>query len=201
MPTKIKDLPSKEDLLKDYTTSEGFVYWKDKTISRGRKSVRAGRRVNSYIKGGYWRVVIKNEEYMLSRIVYQMTYGDLTSEYEIDHIDRDKNNNNPENLRKVSGDVNKRNRPFNKNKVSTNVTGVCLCKKKHPYPYQYKVSEYYVARWYDENGNLVGKSFNISKLGKEEAFLQACKYREEQIERLNLLGFGYSETHGKTSLT
>lgn len=196
MPTYIKVLPSKETLLENYYIENGFICWKDKVISRGRKSERAGRRITTYRdESNYYRVAIKGTTYALSRVVYQMTHGDLTPEYEVDHIDRNIDNNYPSNLRKVLQEVNKRNKPSQRNN-STDFTGVCLNKKFHPKPYQHKFTEYYVARWYDSEGVLHGKNFNISKLGKEEAFSLACEYRKKMIEELNQAGAGYTEDHG-----
>lgn len=59
---------------------------------------------------------------------------------------------------------------------------------------------YAVAQWYeyfdDGTQNYMKKSFSVRKLGLLEAFAAACAYREEQIKRLNELGYGYSENHG-----
>jgi len=57
--------------------------------------------------------------------------------------------------------------------------------------------DYIMARWTDLNGREVGKAFNISKLGKEQAFLKACETREEAIRLLNEQGAGYTANHGK----
>jgi len=196
MPTYIKELPSKEKLEEDFYTEGGFVYWKEKVISRGRKSTRAGRKITTYTdERGYLRVEIKRQTYGLSRIVYQMIHGNLTPDFEIDHIDRNILNNNPDNLRKVLQEINKRNKPSQKNNT-TDFTGVCLNKKFHPKPYAHNYTEYYVARWYDNIGVLHGKNFNISKLGKEQAFKLACEYRLDMIKILNEEGAGYTENHG-----
>lgn len=198
MPTHIKELPSKEWLEQYYCIIDNFVCWKDTgPISKGRKSVRVGKRVNTYLDDcGYYRVVLKRQNYSLARILYQMTYGDLTPEFEIDHIDNNKQNNSIDNLRKVLQDTNKRNRLKFKNRLD-DTTGVCLNRKYHPAPYQDKFTEYYVARWYDIDGVLRGKHFNVSKLGKEEAYKLACEYREKMIKELNNQGKDYSEIHGK----
>lgn len=196
MPTYMKELPSKEQLEQDFYTENGFIYWKEKIISRGRKSERAGKKITTYVDdSNYLRVAIKGTTYALSRIIYQMIHGDLTPEYEVDHIDRDILNNHPSNLRKVLQAVNKRNKPSQKNN-STDFTGVCLNKKFHPKPYEYKFTEYYVARWYDAEGVLHGKNFNVNKLGTEQAFKLACEYRLERIKELNEAGAGYTENHG-----
>lgn len=42
------------------------------------------------------------------------------------------------------------------------------------------------------------KCFSVKKYGLLPAFAMVCKYREEQIRRLNSLGYGYSENHGKS---
>ena len=197
MPTKIKEVPSKDFLENLFYEKEGFIYWREKKISRGRDSERAHRRVNTYkTKGGYWKVVIKGQEYMLSRIVYQMHFGDLTTQEEVDHIDRNIDNNCIFNLRKVSQEVNKRNKKRPVNSPEGQVVGVQLCRKKHPAPYENKISLYYVARWYDDNGKLKGKAFSIDKLGEDTAYQLAKEYREDRIKERNERGAGYSETHG-----
>ena len=197
MPTYIKELPSKEWLHQNYCIIDNFVCWKEAVMSRGRKSVRAGKKVTTYVDDyGYYRIVIKRQNYALSRVLYQMIHGDLTPEFEIDHFDKDKQNNDISNLRKVPQDTNKRNRPKFKNRLD-DTTGVCLNKKAHPAPHQDKVTEYYVARWYNADGILVGKHFSIPKLGKEEAYKLACEYRAKMLAELIEQGVDYSETHGQ----
>ncbi len=196
MPTFIKELPAKEWFEQWYCIIGGFVCWKEHTISRGRESKRAGKRVTTYLDDwGYYRIVVKNKNLALARVIYQMTHGDLTAEHEVDHIDTNKLNNDIDNLRKVLQGVNKRNKKKHHNRQG-DTTGVCLNKKSHPFPNNHKVTEYYVARWYDLLGVLQVKHFNISKLGKEEAFKLACEYRAKMIEELNLQGAEYSLGHG-----
>lgn len=191
MATYIKELPSKEFLNFYYYEEGGFVKWKQRRMSKGRKSVRAGRLVNtSEDDSGYLRVVLKGENYSLARIVYQMHHGDLTPEFEIDHIDKNKHNK-IENLRKVPQEVNKRNKPRQKN--ASKETGVCLNVKTN----EWGTITYWVARWYDIDGVLRGKHFRIYKLGDEQAFKLACEYRSKMIEQLNAQGAGYTETHGQ----
>lgn len=89
MATYIKELPSKEYLESLFYEKDGFILWKPKKITRNRDSERAHRRINCYeTPQGYWVAVIHKEAYQLSRLVYQIHYGDLTPEFEIDHIDR-----------------------------------------------------------------------------------------------------------------
>lgn len=196
MATYIKELPTKEWLDNLYYVEGGFVLWKQRPMSRGRASVRAGRRVTTYLDDyGYYRVVLKGGNYSLARIIYQMAHGDLTPEFEIDHFDKDKENNDIGNLRKATQNINKRNKNKQANQA-TSCTGVCLNKKHHPYPHQDKVTEYYVARWYDLEGTLKVKHYNIPKLGAEEAFRLACEYRATMIANLNAQGAGYTDQHG-----
>lgn len=54
--------------------------------------------------------------------------------------------------------------------------------------------------WYEEEGSeskVRHKYFSVKKYGLLVAFAMACKYRDEQIERLNRIGYGYSYFHGK----
>jgi AP2 domain len=57
-----------------------------------------------------------------------------------------------------------------------------------------------IAAWHEiDNGvnKVKRKYFTLRKYGKDTAFLLACEYRKQQIERLNSMGYGYSENHGK----
>lgn len=59
---------------------------------------------------------------------------------------------------------------------------------------------YFVAFWtekIDEISKRKSKSFSIRKFGYNKAKELAIEYREQQIVRLNIIGYGYSENHGK----
>jgi hypothetical protein len=73
----------------------------------------------------------------------------------------------------------------------TGVTGVRIWVDK-------KVdTPYYVASSQDLEGKPISKYFSMLKYGKEEAFRLACKFREDTIIKLNEMGAGYAESHGK----
>jgi hypothetical protein len=84
----------------------------------------------------------------------------------------------------------------NRTKCSTNKTGVTGVR------FVTSSSGYstYIASWNElEEGIMVKKSkyFSIIKYGKELAFELAIKARKEAIDRLNSVGYGYTEKHGK----
>lgn len=82
---------------------------------------------------------------------------------------------------------NRRKHPENK----TGVTGVRIWVDK-------KVdTPYYVASSQGFDGKVIQKMFSMLKYGKEEAFRLACKFREDTIIKLNEMGAGYAESHGK----
>ena len=60
--------------------------------------------------------------------------------------------------------------------------------------------KYAVARWneiIDGKSKSKNKKFSTTKIGETEAFNRAVKFREDKINELNLMGYGYSEQHGK----
>lgn len=102
----------------DYDSVEGKLYW------RVTNSVRAvaGSEVTSINSKGYVCVGLNGKGYKVHRIVWDMLNPDdkLQPGDEVDHIDHDKTNNRPANLRKVSRKVNSR----NQKKRATNTSGV-----------------------------------------------------------------------------
>lgn len=193
MPTYIKELPTQEWLLDRFCIIDNFVCWKDKKISRGRDSQKVNKKVNHWLdNSGYYRVIIDKRKYQMARIIYQMVYGDLTADYVVDHIDKNKINNSIENLRKVSHKLNVRNKSRQSNTKDS--VGVNFTRKKHPNSEKY--SDYYAARWVDIDGVQRNKCFSIDKLGKDNAYQLAVEYRKKMIYELNAQGAGYTEHHG-----
>lgn len=74
-------------------TSETFLRWK---VSRGNK--KAGDIAGCDSTGGYYRVSINNSDYMVHRIIWVLFHGEIDSSLTIDHIDRNRRNNNIKNL-------------------------------------------------------------------------------------------------------
>lgn len=188
MPTYIKEMPSKEELQELYYYKDGHLYHKHKNISRGRTSVKGGKRVNSTPdNSGYLRLVLNKKTYPVARVIWQLVYGDLTVDDTIDHRDRNRTNNTLDNLRKADVFIQQRNKgtPINN---SSGFVGVALNIKKYKVKGVEKEIHYYVARWYDEVGKLRGKHFRIDKYGNEQAFNLASDYRNSQVKLL-----GYSQ--------
>lgn len=95
----------------------------------------------------------------------------------------------PGNVRWATDEMQARNKGRMKNN-KTGTTGVKLDEKSPG-------NIYYVATWYDLSGKQKTFSASIKKYGEELARFLAEEKRDVEIRRLNLLGAGYSETHGK----
>lgn len=147
---------------------------------------------------GRWKVGLKGKLYYVSRIVWAMYNGSIPNTMIVDHIDRDKTNNNINNLRLVTRKGNARN-CTKKSNNSTGVTGVSRGGSFWDDPiYHYdKYYEYYSATWVDFDGKKHAKYFSVEKLGEEEAFKLACEFRSSVIEKMNQEGAGYTINHGK----
>jgi hypothetical protein len=143
---------------------------------------------------GYWRTLINNTRKLCHVVIWEMFNGKIEDErLVVDHIDGNPLNNKIENLRLVEKKINGR----NIRKMSTNtsgVTGVSLMKTQKTGQRAYF---YYQAFYKNSDGKQKSKCFSFLKLGEEEAFKQACEWREEMIREMNLQGAGYTERHGK----
>lgn len=104
---KIKELPSLDDLNRLFTFNKetGELFWK---VSLS-KSVKIGERAGTLKPNGYRTIQINGKLYREHRIVYALFYG-KQPEFEIDHIDANKQNNSPKNLRISNRNTNCQNR-------------------------------------------------------------------------------------------
>ncbi len=111
--------------------------------------------------------------------------------YSVDRIDTSKSYVKG-NVRWATHTQQSRNKGMPKNNTS-GVKGVNWENKKHP---DGKTTTLYaVAQWKDLLCKNIKKSYSVKKYGKELAFFLACEKREIEIEKLNLMGAGYSEGH------
>lgn len=83
---------------------DGSLMW-----TRAGSARRAGKQAGRLMSNGYRTVCIKRRVYMEHRLVWLMTHGEWPSGV-IDHIDGNKQNNRPSNLRDVTQSVNLQNR-------------------------------------------------------------------------------------------
>lgn len=137
-------------------------------------------------EGGYYCVSVNGKLYRIHRIIMTMLGQPIEGKL-IDHIDRDKLNNNPNNLRVVTNVENARNcKMWSSNK--TGITGVSFNETRDGV-------WSYVASW-KEGDQLVQKWFSVDKYSKELAFELACCARNWAFKRLLELNLGYTEYHG-----
>lgn len=167
-------------------TSPSCLRWK---VPRSR-GVKAGDVVGYHRKDGYWEVQVCNVRFLAHRVIVNLHNIDCAG-MDVDHYDRNKDNNKIENLRVVD----RRTQNHNVSKRDGTVTGVTGVNRKTTLC-QGVVYEYYAARWKDMLGNEESKFFPIHELGENEAFRLACEHRAIMIEELNRQGAGYTEGHG-----
>ena len=165
-------------------TSPSGIRWK-KTVYAGKNHniVRAnvGDVAGSKNNNG-WTVVIKRKFIKVHHVILYL-HGELEINL-VDHKDGNPFNNKLDNLRCVSIKLNAR----NCKKSSLNTSGTAGVQKSK--------NGYWKSTWYFQR-ELNVKYFSIKKLGSELAELCAVEHRDKMIRLLNILGYGYTDRHGK----
>jgi hypothetical protein len=117
-----------EQLWSMFDYIDGVLYWKEKTISRGRKSTKGGTKVWTKSKrDGYLRVGFNSKQHLVHRVIFLMHYGYIPEC--LDHIDGNRENNKIENLRPASKYQNILNSKVRSDNTS-GVKGVCWNARK-----------------------------------------------------------------------
>jgi len=185
----------------DYNKDWGEYFKLDVLSQSGLVRIRnkVGKDIEGYVVGyrkfdengekDSWRLQFKDKTYQIHRIIWVLTYGSISPDLVIDHLDGDPFNNKIGNLQLKTPADNLRNQRLRKTNT-TGVTGVSrVTTNKNP-------QQYYVATWVDLDGKAKSKYFSILKLGESEARALATTYREQQILRLTIEGANYTERHG-----
>jgi len=133
MTTKSRPLPPIAQLAEVFVvdpTSSSGLRWK---VSR--PPVKAGDAAGTLHTTGYWQVQFSGRLLKVHRIVYALAHGTDPGELQIDHIDRNKGNNDINNLRLVDNSTNRFNvGPPRNNKLG--VKGVYWHKQRSKYQAQ-----------------------------------------------------------------
>jgi hypothetical protein len=88
-----------------------FYYEDGKLFNRSqRRRALAGSEAGCVAQTGYARIAINGKWHQSHRLIYMYHKGEITDGLQIDHIDRNKLNNNIENLRLVTHQENQWNR-------------------------------------------------------------------------------------------
>lgn len=109
----------------DYDPMIGIFTWKK---SRGNQFTKPGMKAGSKDTYGHIGIEIKGKTYLAHRLAWLFVY-DKWPEHQIDHINRNREDNRIENLRDVIGIENAKNKG-NYNNNTTGLKGVTLKKGK-----------------------------------------------------------------------
>lgn len=115
-----------------YNPNTGEFFW----VECCRKPSRNGKRADKKMPNGYMYIKAAQKTHSASRLAYKLYYNIDPHPYEIDHINRIKDDNRIENLRLVTRGQNLRNRVFAPNKCGA--TGVSLHKQSGLYRARYR---------------------------------------------------------------
>jgi len=121
------------------------------------------------------RIKFKGKNYQLSRVIWQMTIGEIPDNMFIDHIDGNPGNNNITNLRLATNSNNNHNIKINSNNTTGYKDIVKYSKTKNNNTY------YYYKVVVKLNSKQYTKNFEYSEIG----LLNAIKYRNFLIDQLH----------------
>lgn len=103
-----KEKLTQKDLLAIFDYENGMLYWKNTRTSNAQQGTRAGC---VFSAEGYRRVKINSKAYLEHHVVWCFFKGQWPQEnVEIDHINRNREDNRIENLRLVDRNINSKNR-------------------------------------------------------------------------------------------
>lgn len=189
------DLPEKyckniRDYLVYDTNSPSFLTWK-KRSSVGSK-IKAGDVAGSLdIQDDYWKLHALGYSYKVHRVIWYLHHGKIPEKYTIDHIDRNRQNNNISNLRCVPSSINGKNRTINEN----NKTGINGIAYSEFYNHRGTLIKRYVV-CLTANRKRYSKSFSIIKYGNEIAWDKAIEYKMQLVKMFTEMNVGFTEDHG-----
>jgi len=130
---KSKSLPPIEQLQEVFTVDgEGRLYWKE----TAHRSV-AGKEIKTRSLAGYLQVRLQGQSYRVHRIVWALVHGQDPKEFLIDHINGDKVDNRPSNLRLCNDGQNQLNSKIPLNNTS-GIKGVSLDSRPLTKPWRAK---------------------------------------------------------------
>jgi len=140
---------------------DGRIFTKCNVTSKHGKKGDWIERTNNPNKKGYIRIEIGKKKYFAHRLIMEAFEGD--SDQEVDHIDRNKTNNNYENLRYCTSSENN----FNKDYVD-NAKGYCWDK-------QHQKWKSYI--------NIDGKNYHLGLFDNEQDAHQVAQEAREKRAR------------------
>lgn len=148
---------------------DGVLYTKVKT---GPNST-IGEKKFKERKDGYLDIKLFGKKHLYHRVVWELVYGEIPDGMFIDHIDHNRKNNKPSNLRLVTRTENNRNSSLRHDNKS-GFSGVRFCKQKN--------------KWQAT----IGDSSKLIQLGFFDSFDLAVKCRSRALDNL-----GYHKNHGE----
>lgn len=175
----------------DPTSPSGLRWKTNRYKNKGAKLFSAGdvagnRKYLANGKARCWRLKFQGVPHLVHRIIWVLAHGYLDPDMVIDHGDGDAFNNSILNIKPKTSADNARNRKYTRK--DGEVVGVI--ERFSP-----DGIASFRANWVDENGKAQCKNFSTRKYGREEAFRLACEVRTNEIEKLRLLGFDYTDRH------
>lgn len=158
--------------IKGYPNYEISSFGKVKNIKTN-ENMRVRKRPDLYIDIGLTKNGEQKNE-LLHRLVAKAFCKKQPGQTEVDHIDKNRSNNNCANLRWSTGSLNQRNKGISVNNKSGK-SGV----------FYDEIKNSWIGNYYNSDGKQKSKSFSVEKYGNAEAKKKAIAYRKEKESKNN----------------